>query len=173
MVSYRFISYIVSYHIISYTIYRIISYLIIYNIIWYRIDSYHISYHIISYFIIYHIISYHISYHILLFYILFTSLFSFSHLFVPTNFRCAGVIVAPDHNQWHTHAHTPHTHTTLRRTPLDGWLARRRDLYLTTHDTQNRHLSPGGIRSNSPSKRAATDPCLRPHGHVFNCIRIN
>ena len=31
--------------------------------------------------------------------------------------------------------------TTVRRTPLDEWSARRRDLYLTTHDTHNRQIS--------------------------------
>jgi len=29
--------------------------------------------------------------------------------------------------------------TTVGRTPLNEWSARRRDLYLTTHNTQNRH----------------------------------
>jgi hypothetical protein len=32
-------------------------------------------------------------------------------------------------------------HTTLGRTPLDEWSARRRDLYLTTHNTHNRQTS--------------------------------
>ena len=31
--------------------------------------------------------------------------------------------------------------STVRRTPLDEWSARRRDLYLTTHDTHNRQIS--------------------------------
>ena len=31
--------------------------------------------------------------------------------------------------------------TTVGRTPLDERLARRRDLYLTTHDTHNRQIS--------------------------------
>ena len=35
-----------------------------------------------------------------------------------------------DHTQWRT---------TVGRTPLDEWSARRRDLYLTTHKTHNRH----------------------------------
>jgi hypothetical protein len=35
-------------------------------------------------------------------------------------------------------SHSP-GHTTLGRTPLDEWSARRTDLKLTTHDTQNRH----------------------------------
>ena len=30
-------------------------------------------------------------------------------------------------------------HTTVGRTPLDKWSARRRDLYLTTHNTDNKH----------------------------------
>jgi hypothetical protein len=34
-----------------------------------------------------------------------------------------------DHTQWHN---------TVGRTPLDEWSARRRDLYLTTHNTHNR-----------------------------------
>jgi len=32
-------------------------------------------------------------------------------------------------------------HTTVGRTPLDKWPARNRDLFLTTHNTQNRHIS--------------------------------
>jgi len=31
--------------------------------------------------------------------------------------------------------------TTVGRTPLDEWLARRRDLYLTTHNNHDRHTS--------------------------------
>jgi hypothetical protein len=38
------------------------------------------------------------------------------------------------------HDHTE-THTTLGRTPLDEWSARRRDLYLTKHNTHNRQTS--------------------------------
>jgi hypothetical protein len=38
---------------------------------------------------------------------------------------------------------TPHTQrrTTVGRTPLEEWSARRRDLYLTTHDTHNRRTT--------------------------------
>ena len=38
-------------------------------------------------------------------------------------------------------------HTTVGRTPLDEWSARRRDLYLTTHNTHNRQTSmpPAGF----------------------------
>jgi hypothetical protein len=58
-------------------------------------------------------------------------------------------------------------HTTLGRTPLDEWSARRRDFYLTRHNTQKRQTSmqPGGIRTPNTNKRAATDPRLRPRGH--------
>ena len=31
--------------------------------------------------------------------------------------------------------------TTVGRTPLDEWSARRRELYLTAHDTHNRQIS--------------------------------
>jgi hypothetical protein len=39
------------------------------------------------------------------------------------------------------HGHTHLRHTTLDRTPLDEGPARRRDLYLTTHNTHNRQTS--------------------------------
>jgi hypothetical protein len=49
--------------------------------------------------------------------------------------------------------------TTIGRTPLDEWSARRRDLYLTTHNTYNKQTSmpPGGIRTHDLSRRAAAD----------------
>jgi hypothetical protein len=56
-----------------------------------------------------------------------------------------------DHTQWHT---------TVSRTPLDKWSARHRDLYLTTHNTNNRQTSMP-----PPSRWAASDPCLRLRGH--------
>jgi hypothetical protein len=58
---------------------------------------------------------------------------------------------------------------TFGRIPLDEWSARRRDLYLTTHNTHNRqtykHPCPGGIRAHNLSRRAAEDLRLRPRGH--------
>ena len=53
---------------------------------------------------------------------------------------------------------------TVGRTPLDEWSARRRDLYLTTHNTHNRQTSmpPRGIRAHNLSRRAAVDLRLRP-----------
>jgi hypothetical protein len=59
------------------------------------------------------------------------------------------------------------THTTVGRTPLDEWSARRRDLYLTTHNTYKTLTSmpPGRIRSRDPIKWSAADPRLRQLGH--------
>jgi len=57
-------------------------------------------------------------------------------------------------------------HTTVGSTPLDEWSARRRDLYLTTHNIHNRQTSmpPGGIRTHDFSRRVAADLRLRPRG---------
>jgi len=52
-------------------------------------------------------------------------------------------------------------HTALGRTHLDEWSARRRDLYLTTHNTHKRQTSmpPAGFEPAIP----ASD---RPHTHT-------
>jgi len=57
--------------------------------------------------------------------------------------------------------------STVGRTHLDEWSARRRDLYLTTHNTHNRQMSmpPGGIRTHNLSRQAAADLVLGPGGH--------
>ena len=68
--------------------------------------------------------------------------------------------------------------TTVGRTPLDEWSALRRDLYLTTHNTHNKHPRPGGIRTHNLSKRAAAVLRLRPRGHrnrrsgLWYCTKI-
>ena len=54
--------------------------------------------------------------------------------------------------------------TTVGRTPLDEWSDRRRDLYLTTHDTHNRQISmpPVGIEPYiSAGERPAAAHLLR------------
>ena len=59
---------------------------------------------------------------------------------------------------------------TLDRTHLEGWSARRRDLYLTAHTHTHTHThrtdihNPSEIRTHNPSKRATTNPRLRPSG---------
>jgi hypothetical protein len=58
-------------------------------------------------------------------------------------------------------------HTTLGRSPLEEGPARRRDLYLTTHNTHKRHISmlPAGFEPTIPVSEPAADPRLRPHGY--------
>ena len=56
--------------------------------------------------------------------------------------------------------------TTVGRTPLDEWSARRWDLYLTTHDTHNRQISmpPGGFEPTiSAGERPAAVEAPRFH----------
>jgi hypothetical protein len=53
--------------------------------------------------------------------------------------------------------------TTIGRTPLDEWSTRRRDLYLTSHNTTDIHAS-GGIRTHNLIRRAAADLRLRSRG---------
>jgi len=55
--------------------------------------------------------------------------------------------------------------TTVCRTPLYKWSARRRDPYLTTHNTTN-IVAPGGIRTHELSMRAAADLWLRTSSTV-------
>ena len=58
--------------------------------------------------------------------------------------------------------------TTVSRAPLDEWLARRRDVYLTIHqDSRQTSMPPGGIRTHCLSRRAAVDLRLRPLGHRY------
>jgi len=54
-------------------------------------------------------------------------------------------------------------HTTLSRTPLEGSLTPFPDY--AQHSQETGFHVPGGTRTRSPSKRAAADPHLRPHGH--------
>ena len=59
-----------------------------------------------------------------------------------------------------------HRCTKICRTPLDEGSARRRDFYLTTHNTHETDIhAPGRIRTRNPRKRAAADPRLRQFGH--------
>ena len=49
---------------------------------------------------------------------------------------------------------------TFGRTPMDEWSARRRDLYLTTHDTHNRK-NPSPRWDSNPRSQQASDPPAR------------
>ena len=57
--------------------------------------------------------------------------------------------------------------STVGRTPLDEWSARRRDLYLTTHDTQNRQLSmpPVGFETTISVGERPQTYAFRRRGH--------
>jgi hypothetical protein len=54
-----------------------------------------------------------------------------------------------DHTQWRT---------TAGRTPLDEWSARRRDLYLTTHNTYKRRPCPVGFEPTTPEGKRLPGP---------------
>jgi hypothetical protein len=62
----------------------------------------------------------------------FQTLNTLSSPLLPTHSRCRGCLFWLDHTQ---------THTTVGRTPLDKGSARRRDLYLTTHNSHKRRTS--------------------------------
>jgi hypothetical protein len=56
--------------------------------------------------------------------------------------------------------------TTVGRTPLDEWSARRRDpTWQHTTLTTDKHHAPGGIWTQNLSRREAADLRLRPRGH--------
>jgi hypothetical protein len=76
----------------------------------------------------------------------------------PTRVMASSFLRFLDHTQ---------RRTTVGRTPLDEWSTHRRDLYLTTRNTHNRHtaMPPGGIRTHDLSRRAAADLRLRARGH--------
>jgi hypothetical protein len=44
-------------------------------------------------------------------------------------------------------------HTTLGRTPLDEWSARRRDLFLTTHTRDKTSVPPAGFEPATPTSK--------------------
>jgi hypothetical protein len=76
--------------------------------------------------------------------------YSQSFPLLPTHSRCRSCLFSLDHTQ---------TRTIVGRTPLDGGLARRRDLYLTIYNNvqDTKIHAPGGIRTHDPSKRSAAD----------------
>jgi hypothetical protein len=56
-------------------------------------------------------------------------------------------------------------HTTLGRTRSDAWSARRRDLYLATHNTHNRHPCPRWDSDPQFQQASGCRPTPRPRGH--------
>ena len=71
-----------------------------------------------------------------------------------------------DHSHTHTHTYTQRR-TTVGRTPLDEWSARRRDLYVTTHDTHDKRPCPrwdSNPQSQQANGRRPTPWTARPLG---------
>ena len=64
-----------------------------------------------------------------------------SHIFVNKFVFRRGSLPVDQVILIHEHSISHTRRTTVGRTPLDEWSARRRDRYLTTHDTQNRQTS--------------------------------
>ena len=65
-------------------------------------------------------------------------------LFFPPLWRCDPMrVMASSFLRFLDHTRR---RTTVGRTPLDDWSARRRDLYLTTHNTHNRQISMPPVR---------------------------
>ena len=91
-----------------------------------------------------------------------------SYTSLPIKLSHNGLAMAP-------HSFLDHTQrrTTVGITPLDERPARRRDLYLTTHNNHSYHAA-GGIRNHDSSRRAAADLRLRPRGHWDRriCIKL-
>jgi len=60
-------------------------------------------------------------------------------------------------------------HTTLGRTPLDEWSARRRDLYLTKHNTHNRQSSMPTAVFELPIP-GSERPLGSAYSHLYCCL---
>jgi hypothetical protein len=75
----------------------------------------------------------------------------------PTRARVASFLRFLDHTQ---------RHITVDRISLDEGSARRRDLYLTTRQSQQTDIqAPSGVETRNFSDWLAADPRLRPLGH--------
>ena len=82
--------------------------------------------------------------------------------FILTQTTPARFLRFRDHTQWHT---------TVGSTPLDEGSARRRDLYLTTHNTYNTQTS---MRDSNPQSQQVSGrrlSRLRPLGHRNTLLR--
>jgi len=83
------------------------------------------------------------------------------------------VALRPDSESWPSlwdFTITPR-HATSGRIPLNEWTVRRRDLYLTTHNT-SKHPCTGGIWIHTSSNRGAADQQLKPRGHWDKILHI-
>jgi hypothetical protein len=86
----------------------------------------------------------------------------------PRQFFFSNGATAPSgHGLLIIEASRSHSDTPLGRTPLDEWSARRRDLYLTTHNTYERQTSmpPAGFEPTIPASE-------RPQTHALDRAAI-
>jgi len=77
--------------------------------------------------------------------------------------RCDPTRAMASSNLWFLY-HT-RRRITVGRTPLDEWSASRRDLYLTTHNTHNKHSCPRLDWNPRSQQASGRRPTLRPQGH--------
>jgi len=86
---------------------------------------------------------------------------SFCDLFLPTSFRCRGLLL---------YSITPR-HTTISIIPLDEGSAHRRDLYLTTLNTYNRqtHTPSAGSEPPIPTSDRSQIQQLDRAANIFRC----
>ena len=84
-------------------------------------------------------------------------LLSKSELCLPTHCRCRRLLL---HLFTLSDTHT-HTHSVVLLCTSDRPVA---ETYTSQHSQETDIHTPGGIRTHNPSKRAAADQLLRPHG---------
>jgi hypothetical protein len=93
----------------------------------------------------------------LLLLLLLSLIYYFLWLCSPSRAMASSFTRFPDHTK---------RRATVGRTPPDEWSSRRRDFYLTTHNTQQKNFhAVGGFRTHDRSRRAAVDLRVRPRGH--------
>jgi len=65
-------------------------------------------------------------------------------------------------------------HTTVGRSPLDGWSARRREFRLTTHNTHNKQISipPVGFETAVPANERPSSHALDRADIGIGCTRL-
>jgi len=85
------------------------------------------------------------------------SFFLSLNLFLPTFCRCTGFCCTWSQTHRRTHAEG--------RTPLHDWSASRRDLYLTTHKSQQTAMPPARIEP-------AISECKQPQTHALDRVAI-
>jgi len=106
---------------------------------------------------------------ILVLYHLLAVCLSYVFIFLSSLFHCATAPIGPGLPHYRSFTITLSINT-FGWTPLDERSSRRRDLYLTTHNTDKKdsHV-PVGVRPRNPNKPTAADPHIRERGHWNLC----